>query len=51
MPGAGVLLCGVHTLLVSHWYVDSQAAVKITTGAFAELKRDPPSAGPRRCGA
>ena len=32
---------GAHALLVSHWYVDSQAAVKITTGAFAELKRDP----------
>ena len=32
---------GAHTLLVTHWYVDSQAAVKITTGAFAEMKRDP----------
>lgn len=32
---------GAYALLVSHWYVDSQAAVKITTGAFAELKRDP----------
>ena len=32
---------GAHALLVSHWYVDSQAAVMITTGAFAELKRDP----------
>ena len=32
---------GAHALLVSHWYVDSKATVKITTGAFAELKRDP----------
>jgi CHAT domain-containing protein len=28
-------------LLVSHWYVDSQTAVKITTDMFSELKRDP----------
>jgi CHAT domain-containing protein len=32
---------GAHSLLVSHWYVDSKAAVVLTTGAFAELKRDP----------
>ena len=32
---------GAHALLVSHWYVDSHAAVKITTSTFAELKRDP----------
>ena len=32
---------GAHSLLVSHWYVDSKAAVKLTTGAFAELKLDP----------
>ena len=32
---------GAKALLVSHWYVDSYAAVKITTGAFSELKRDP----------
>lgn len=25
-------------LLVSHWYVDSEAAVKLTTGAFAALR-------------
>ena len=25
---------GAHSLLVSHWYVDSKAAVKLTTGAF-----------------
>jgi CHAT domain-containing protein/tetratricopeptide (TPR) repeat protein len=28
-------------LLVSHWYVNSEAAVKITTGAFAALRADP----------
>ena len=28
-------------LLVSHWYVSSDAAVKLTTKAFAELKADP----------
>jgi CHAT domain-containing protein len=28
-------------LLVSHWYVNSEAAVKITTGAFAELSANP----------
>ena len=32
---------GARALLVSHWYVDSRAAVQITTRAFAELKRDP----------
>ena len=32
---------GARALLVSHWYVDSRAAVKLTTGAFAEMKRDP----------
>jgi len=32
---------GARALLVSHWYVDSRAAVQLTTGAFAELKRDP----------
>jgi CHAT domain-containing protein len=32
---------GARALLVSHWYVDSRAAVQITTTAFAELKRDP----------
>lgn len=31
---------GARALLVSHWYVDSHAAVKITTGAFAEWKRN-----------
>jgi CHAT domain-containing protein len=28
-------------LLVSHWAVDSEAAVQLTTGAFAELKANP----------
>ena len=28
-------------LLVSHWYVNSEAAVKLTTGAFAELRVNP----------
>jgi len=28
-------------LLVSHWYVISDAAVKLTTGAFAALRTDP----------
>jgi CHAT domain-containing protein len=32
---------GARALLVSHWYVDSMAAVKITTAAFSELRRDP----------
>jgi tetratricopeptide (TPR) repeat protein/CHAT domain-containing protein len=28
-------------LLVSHWYVNSEAAVKLTTGAFEELRAHP----------
>ncbi len=32
---------GARALLVSHWYVDSRAAVELTTGAFAELRHDP----------
>jgi hypothetical protein len=32
---------GSRALLVSHWYVDSPSAVALTSGAFAELKRDP----------
>ena len=32
---------GGRALLVSHWYVDSRAAVAITTGAFAEMQRNP----------
>jgi CHAT domain-containing protein len=29
------------TLLVSHWYVNSEAAVKLTTGAFDALSAAP----------
>jgi CHAT domain-containing protein/tetratricopeptide (TPR) repeat protein len=32
---------GARSLLVSHWPVDSTSAVKLTTGAFAQLKKDP----------
>jgi CHAT domain-containing protein/tetratricopeptide (TPR) repeat protein len=32
---------GSRAILVSHWAVDSQAAVKLTTGAFAALAADP----------
>jgi CHAT domain-containing protein/Tfp pilus assembly protein PilF len=32
---------GSRALLVSHWPVASQAAVRLTTGALDELKRDP----------
>ena len=32
---------GARALLVSHWPVDSDAAVKLTTGTFAELARNP----------
>jgi hypothetical protein len=32
---------GGRSLLVSHWAVDSQATVKLVTGAFAALARDP----------
>ena len=32
---------GTRALLVSHWEVGSDAAVKLTTGAFAELQRHP----------
>src|SRR6202012_2005832 len=49
MPGAEGLsglaraffYAGARSLLVSHWPVDSAAAVKLTTGAFAELKKNP----------
>ena len=42
---------GSRSLLVSHWYVDSDAAVVITTGAFNAMKAEPASVAPRRCGA
>ena len=32
---------GARSLLVSHWPVQSDAAVKLTTSAFAELAKDP----------
>ena len=32
---------GARSLLASHWYVDSQAAVSLTTAAFAELAANP----------
>ncbi|MBO0740978.1 MAG: CHAT domain-containing protein [Hyphomicrobiaceae bacterium] len=32
---------GSRALLVSHWYVDSEAAVALTSGAFAELRVAP----------
>jgi CHAT domain-containing protein len=36
----GFLYAGTRALLVSHWYVDSEAAVRLVTATFAELKRD-----------
>ncbi len=33
---------GARSLLVSHWSVPSQATVKLVTGAFDELAKDPP---------
>jgi CHAT domain-containing protein len=35
------LYAGARSLLVSYWPVESEAAVKLTTGAFARLSRDP----------
>jgi CHAT domain-containing protein len=32
---------GSRSLLVSHWYVDSAAAVRLTTGSFAALTATP----------
>jgi CHAT domain-containing protein len=32
---------GSRALLVSHWYVDSDAAVALTSGAFAQLEANP----------
>jgi CHAT domain-containing protein len=32
---------GARSLLVSHWYVDSDAAVKLVTGTFARAKLNP----------
>lgn len=35
------LYAGARALLVSHWEVDSQAAVRLVTGAFAALEAEP----------
>ena len=32
---------GARSVLVSHWSTRSQAAVKLTTGTFAQLSEDP----------
>ena len=48
-PGADALsglaraffYAGARALLVSHWKVDSDAAVRLTTGTFAALQKDP----------
>jgi CHAT domain-containing protein/tetratricopeptide (TPR) repeat protein len=32
---------GARALLVSHWYVNSEAAVKLTTGTFSQIKAHP----------
>jgi CHAT domain-containing protein len=32
---------GARALLVTHWYVDSDAAVRLTTRTIAEMQRDP----------
>ncbi len=37
----GFFYAGSRALLVSHWYVDSYAAVKLTTGTFATLRDEP----------
>jgi CHAT domain-containing protein len=35
------LHAGARSLLVSHWPVNSEAAVMLSTGAFAALSREP----------
>ncbi len=40
---------GARALLVSHWPVDSEAAVKLTTAAFSELAKIPRSDGRKPC--
>jgi CHAT domain-containing protein len=39
--GGGAGVAKARALLISHWYVSSDAAVKLTTKAFAELKANP----------
>lgn len=41
MRARAFFYAGARALLVSHWYVDSRAAVKITTGAFDNLTLTP----------
>jgi CHAT domain-containing protein len=36
-----VFYAGARALLVSHWYVDSEAAVGLTTRAFDAMRSDP----------
>ena len=38
---SGAVPCGARSLLVSNWSVPSQATVKLVTGAFDELAKDP----------
>ena len=40
-PARAFFYAKARALLVSHWYVNSDAAVKLTTGAFAELNSNP----------
>ena len=39
--GRAFFYAKARALLVSHWYVNSDAAVKLTTRAFAELSANP----------
>jgi CHAT domain-containing protein len=38
---AGAFYAKARALVVSHWYVNAEAAVKLTTGAFSELRDNP----------
>jgi CHAT domain-containing protein len=40
-PAKAFTYAGSRSLLVSHWYVDTDAAAALTTGMFAELAREP----------
>ena len=39
--GRAFFYAGARALLVSHWYVDSDAAVQLMTKSFADWRRDP----------
>jgi tetratricopeptide (TPR) repeat protein/CHAT domain-containing protein len=39
--GRAFIYAGARSLLVSHWAVDSEATVKLITGAVREMSRDP----------